>query len=150
MLTEGGNIMNVVLIAHNRKKDLLIRFCEAYSVILKKHTLFSTEEFARTISEVVDCHVNSFLTKNRGGYQQIASRVVCNEMDFLVFFKDPLSSNVQEVGEAEIIRLCDLHSVPIATNMATAELIILGMERGDLDWRLVMSVTSLERLERPG
>lgn len=140
--------MNVVLITHERKKELLIRFCEAYSNILKKHNLFSTEDFSKAISEAIGTQVNSFLRSSRGGYQQIASRVACNEIDFLVFFKDPFTENQTEIHENEIEHLCDIHSVPVATNMASAELMVLGIERGDLNWRLVMNSGSLSQLEQ--
>ncbi|MDR1354617.1 MAG: methylglyoxal synthase [Oscillospiraceae bacterium] len=143
--------MNIVLIAQERKRDLLIRFCDAYRVILQKHSLFTTEELARAIGEAMECNVDAFLTKQRGGYQQIASRVICNEVDLFIFFRDPLTTtDTEEMCGSEVLRMCDVHSVPFATNIATAETIILGLERGDLDWRIIMNSSSLERLERTG
>lgn len=143
-------MVNITLIAHDRKKELLIRFCDAYNSILRKHNIFSTEDVSKAVANAIGCHVSAFLTRQRGGYQQIASRIICNETDLLIFFKDPLTENAQELRETEIARVCDVHSVPMATNMAAAELMILGMERGDLDWRLVMNSASLARLERTG
>ena len=140
--------MNIALISHERKRNLLIRFCEAYCTVLKKHTLFSTEDFGNMISSVVGKSVSTFLKGNRGGYQQIAAKIACNEIDLLVFLKDPFIDVKEETREGEVERLCDLHAVPSATNIATAEAVILGLERGDLDWRNVMNSDSLSKLDK--
>lgn len=140
--------MNIILIAHEKKKELLLRFCEAYNSVLKKHSLFSTEDLRLKIVNVVNCSVSAFLAGDRGGYQQVESRIVCNEADFVVFFKDPFTKNELERREVEIERLCDVYAVPIATNIAAAELMILGVGRGDLDWRMVMNNWSLAKLDK--
>lgn len=140
--------MNIILIAHEKKKELLLRFCEAYNGVLKKHSLFSTEDLRLKIINVVNCSVSAFLSGDRGGYQQVESRIACNEVDLVVFFKDPFTKNELEKREVEIERLCDVYAVPIATNIAAAELMILGVERGDLNWRMVMNNWSLAKLDK--
>lgn len=140
--------MNIILIAHEKKKELLLRFCEAYNSVLKKHSLFSTEDLKLKIANVINCPVSALLAGDRGGYQQVESRIACNEVDLLIFFKDPFTKSEFEKRKVEIERLCDVYAVPIATNIAAAELMILGVERGDLDWRMVMNNWSLAKLDK--
>ena len=80
-----------------------------------------------------------FLSGRQGGDQQIASRISCNEIDLLLYFRDPIRSNPGEPDEAGLLRLCDVHNIPVATNIATAEALIHALERGDLDWRNIVN-----------
>ena len=75
----------------------------------------------------------------QGGDQQIASRIACNEVDLLLFFRDPINAKPSEPNEMTLLRLCDVHNIPMATNIATAEVLIHGLERGDLDWRDIVN-----------
>ena len=130
--------MNIALIAHDKKKELMVQFCIAYSGILNKHTLCATGTTGKMISEVSGLQVQRFLSGAQGGSQQISARISCNEIDMLLFFRDPLVVKDERSSDLEILRICDMHSIPVATNIATAEVLIHGLERGDLDWRNIV------------
>ena len=120
--------MTIALIAHDSKKELMVQFCTAYCRILSQHKLVA-------IAEATGLQVQRFLAGVQGGDQQIASRIACNEIDLLLFFRDPINAKPSEPNEMTLLRLCDVHNIPMATNIATAEVLIHGLERGDLDWR---------------
>ena len=127
--------MNIALIAHNSKKELMIQFCTAYCNIFKKHTLLATATTGRLISEATGLRIHCFLPGSHGGMEQIMARITCDEVDLLLFFRDPLRAGPDEPSSINILRLCDVHTVPVATNIATAEALVHGLERGDLAWR---------------
>lgn len=130
--------MTIALIAHDAKKELMVQFCIAYCGILSHHTLVATGTTGKTVAENTGLEINKFLAGSQGGSQQIASRIGCDEIDLLLFFRDPLSPKPHEPDEASLLRLCDVHNIPVATNIATAEMLIHGLERGDLDWREIV------------
>ena len=130
--------MNIALIAHDAKKELMVQFCIAYCGILSRHKLCSTGTTGKMVSEATGLEIQKFLTGSQGGDQQIADRIACNEIDMLLFFRDPLSPKPHEPSDINILRLCDMHNIPFATNIATGEVLIHGLERGDLDWRKVL------------
>ena len=127
--------MNIALIAHNSKKELMIQFCTAYCNIFKKHTLLATATTGRLISEATGLRIHCFLPGSHGGMEQIMARIACDEVDLLLFSRDPLRAGPDEPSSIDILRLCDVHTVPVATNIATAEALVHGLERGDLAWR---------------
>lgn len=132
--------MNIALIAHDTKKELMVQFCIAYCGILSRHSLCATGTTGKMVSEATGLSIQKFLSGSQGGDQQIAARIACNEIDMLIFFRDPLTS--QSSNEPELINmlnLCDRYMVPVATNLATAEVLIHGLERGDLEWREIMT-----------
>ena len=131
--------MNIALIADDAKKELMVQFCIAYCGIISRHTLCSTGTTGKFVSEETGLEIQRFLSGGQGGAQQIASRVACNEIDMVLFFRDSLSGKEVEVNENNLLRLCDVHNIPIATNIATAEVLIHGLERGDLDWRNIVN-----------
>lgn len=131
--------MNIAITAHDAKKELMVQFCIAYSGILGKHSICSTGITAKLVSDATGLNIKKFLSGSQGGDQQIASRIACNEIDLLLFFRDPLTNPTIQQSEANILRLCDVHNVPVATNIATAEVLIHGLERGDLDWREIVN-----------
>lgn len=131
--------MNIALIAHDAKKELMIQFCIAYYGILNKHSLCATGTTGKIVSEATGLKIQRFLGGAQGGDQQIASRISCNEVDLLLFFRDPLNPKPQEPNDMNLLRLCDMYSIPVATNIATAEVLIHGLERGDLDWRNIVN-----------
>ena len=133
--------MNIALIAHDEKKELMVQFCIAYCGILSRHTLFATGTTGKMVSEATGLNIMSFLSGEHGGAQQIASRIGCDEIDMLLLFRDPLTPKPNEPDENALLRLCDIHQVPVATNIATAEVLIHGLERGDLDWREIINQT---------
>ncbi len=129
--------MNIALMSHDRKKELMIQFCTAYSSILAKHTLCGTNTTGRLVAEATGLPVHLFLSHAHGGSQQIGARIAYNEIDMVLFFSDPQSKDLDE-DLKYIIRLCDQYNVPVATNVATAEMLIHGLNRGDLDWREIV------------
>lgn len=131
--------MNIALIAHDSRKELMVQFCTAYSRILSQHTLVATGTTGKMVGEATGLSVQRFLSGTHGGDQQIAARIACNEIDLLLFFRDPISAKPGEPNEMNLLRLCDMHSIPLATNIATAEVLIHGLERGDLDWRDIVN-----------
>ena len=130
--------MTIALIAHDAKKELMVQFCIAYCGILSKYNLVATGATAKTVSEATGLDIIGFLSGTQGGSQQIASRIGCDEIDLLLLFRDPLTAKPHEPDEQALLRLCDVHNIPVATNIATAEMLIHGLERGDLDWREII------------
>ena len=130
--------MNIAIIADDAKKELMVQFCIAYCGILSRHRLCSTGTTGKLVSDATGLEIRGLLSGTQGGLEQIAALTGCDELDMILFFRDPLTSKEVDPNEADIIRLCDVHSIPIATNIATAEMLIHGLERGDLDWRNLM------------
>lgn len=127
--------MNIALIAHDSKKELLVQFCIAYCGILSRHNLSATATTGKQVAQATGLEIQKYLSGSQGGGEQIAARISCNEIDLLLFFRDPISPKPHEPNEMDLIRLCDVHNIPLATNIATAEALIHALERGDLDWR---------------
>ena len=130
--------MNIALIADDGKKELMVQFCIAYCGILAKHDLSSTFTTGRLISEATGLKIRTYLHSSQG-CQQLDARIAYNEIDLVLFFRDPMSNAQYEPDVHAISRLCDMHNIPIATNCATAEVLIHGLERGDLDWRDIVN-----------
>ena len=133
--------MNIAIIAHDVKKELMTQFCIAYAGVLSQHNLCATGTTANLVSEATGLKVNAFLSGSMGGAEQIGARVACNEIDLVLFFRDPISARPDEPNDFNLMRLCDVHNIPMATNIATAEVLIHGLERGDLDWREILNST---------
>ena len=131
--------MNIALIAHDARKELMTHCCRAYCGVLSRHTLCATGTTGKIVSEATGLSIQRFLSGSQGGDQQIAARIACNEIDLLLFFRDPLSPKPHEPNEANLLRLCDVHNIPVATNIATAEALIHSLDRGDLDWRDIVN-----------
>ena len=127
--------MNIALIADDAKKELMVQFCIAYCGILSRHKLCATGTTGKLVAEATGLAVTTFMSGSQGGDEQIVARISCDEIDLVLFLRDPLSSVQHEINELNLLRLCDVHSIPLATNIATAEMLIHGLERGDLDWR---------------
>lgn len=127
--------MNIALIAHDTKKELMVQFCIAYCGVLSKHNLCATGNTGKMVAEATGLNVQRYLSGSQGGDQQIAARISCNEIDLLLFFRNPISVKPHEPNDMNLLRLCDVHNIPVATNIATAEALIHALERGDLDWR---------------
>ena len=128
--------MNIAFLAHDKKKELMVQFCTAYKSVLSKHTLYATATTGRLIADNTGLPVTLLLNHNQGGHQQINARIAYNEIDLVLLFSDP--NTIEPWDDAQIletIRHCDKHNVPMATNLASAEMLIMGLQRGDLDWR---------------
>lgn len=134
--------MNIALIAHDKKKELMVQFCIAYKGIFAKHNLVATGTTGGLIIDATGLEVHKFLSGTQGGDQQIGARIAYNEIDLVLFFRDPLTSKTTEPDVLNILRLCDIHNIPIATNVATAEVLILGLDKGYLDWRNIVNPNS--------
>lgn len=128
--------MNITLMAHDKKKELMVQFCTAYKSVLSKHSLSATATTGRLVAEATGLPVTLYLSHNQGGHQQVDARIAYNEIDLVLLFTDPNNSDPWEDQQVvQTLHLCDAHNVPMATNLATAEMLILGLQRGDLDWR---------------
>ncbi len=130
--------MNIALIAHDAKKELMVQFCIAYCGILSRHNLCATGTTGKMVSEATGLDIVRFMSGSQGGDQQIASRISCNEIDLLLFFRDP-NAKSSEPDEASLLRLCAVYYIPMATNIATGEALIHALENGDLDWRDIVN-----------
>ena len=127
--------MNIGLIAHDAKKKLMQNFCIAYRGILNKHELYATDTTGRLVEEVTNLNIHKFLAGHLGGVQQMSSQIENNNIDLMIFLRDPLTPGFHEPDLSEILKRCDSYNIPMATNIATAEALILALDRGDLDWR---------------
>ena len=127
--------MNVGLIAHESKKKLMQNFCIAYRGILSKHSLYATGTTGRLIEEVTNLNVHKYLSGHLGGEQLMCTDIEQDQLDLVIFLREPIAPNRMDPDGRGIIRMCDAHNIPVATNLATAELLIKALERGDLEWR---------------
>ena len=133
--------MNIAFMAHDCKKDLMVQFCTAYAGILSKHHLYATNTTGHMVAEGTGLNVHCFLSYAHGGSQQIGARIAYNEFDLVLFFNDARSEKwADEV--TYISRLCDQNNIPFASNIATAEMLVLDLARGDLDWRTIVNPSS--------
>ena len=131
--------MNIALLAHDRRKELMVQFCIAYCGILAGHSLCATNTTGRLVSEATGLSITLYMSCNQGGSQQIGSRIAYNELDMVLFFCDPQLEEEYNGSVTDIARLCDQHNIPFASNVATAEVLIHGLSRGDLDWRDIVN-----------
>ncbi|WP_069649720.1 methylglyoxal synthase [Caloranaerobacter ferrireducens] len=131
--------MKIALIAHDKKKKQIVNFALAYKDILKNHKLYATGTTGKLINEATGLDIHRFLSGPLGGDQQIGALVANNEIDMVIFIRDPLTAQPHEPDILALMRLCDVHGIPLATNIATAELLIKSMQRGDMDWRKIVN-----------
>ena len=127
--------MNIGIIAHNSKKSLIEDFCIAYKGILAKHEIYATGTTGRRIEDATNLHVHKFLAGSVGGDKQFMAMIERNAMDMVILFHNPNMVNSKEPNVYQIAGCCDQYNIPVATNIATAESLILGLDRGDLEWR---------------
>ena len=127
--------MNIGMIAHDSKKKLMQNFCIAYRGILAKNEIYATGTTGRLIEEVTNLCVHKYLAGHLGGEQQMGSQIEHNEIDLVIFLRNPEASKSHEAGNNTVVQLCDMHNIPLATNLATAELLIKALDHGDLEWR---------------
>ena len=130
--------------SHDRRKELMIQFCIAYCGILAGHSICATNATGRLVSEATGLPISLYMSCNQGGDQQIGSRIAYNEIDMVLFFCDPQLVDDYQGSVMEIARLCDQYNVPFATNIATAEVLIHGLKRGDLAWRDIVNPKNQE------
>ena len=130
--------MNIAIMCHNKKQDLMVQFCTAYCGVLSRHTVMATEATGRMIESATGLNVQLLLSHDLGGIEQVGQQIAYNAIDLVLFFNSPLDHEMDN-SVLNISRLCDQYSVPMATNVATAEMLIHGLARGDLDWRQGMN-----------
>ncbi|MDD3395577.1 MAG: methylglyoxal synthase, partial [Anaerotignum sp.] len=126
--------MNIGLIAHDNKKKLMENLCIAYRHILCKHDIYATGTTGRLVEDAANLNVHKYLSSRLGGQQQMGAQIVNNDIDVMIFLRDPGSPQDYEAEINSIFRLCDMHNIPVATNLATAEVLLMALDRGDLDW----------------
>lgn len=127
--------MNIVLIAHDNKKELMTELCIAYKRVLSRHRLYATHKTGRIIKKASGLHVYCFLPGSHGGVEQIGRHIAYNNIDMVICLRNAALDASKDRNASHILHLCDQYSIPIATNIATAEILIHGLERGELDWR---------------
>ena len=127
--------MEIALIAHSGKKELLAQFCIAYYTILKNHHLCAPAATAQYVADAAGLEIERYMLSEFGGDQQIASKISCNEIDCLIYFRETSEYKAPDRDSSDLLRLCDIRCIPFATNLATAEILIRAIEVGDLDWR---------------
>lgn len=127
--------MNIGFIAHDSKKKLMQNFCIAYRGVLSKNSLCATGTTGRLIEEVTNLNVHKYLAGHLGGVQQLCIDIEQNQLDLVIFLREPVAPKHTDPDSSQVVRVCDTHNIPIATNVATAELLIKALDRGDLEWR---------------
>lgn len=134
--------MNIALIAHDKMKDTMVGFCIGYEAILKKYGLYATGTTGKRIEDATILRLNRLASGPLGGDQQIGSLIVSQDIDLVIFLRDPMTAQAHEPDIQALIRLCDVYHVPIATNLASAEIFIKALDRGELSWRDVRKTTT--------
>ena len=127
--------MKIALIAHDEKKDEMVNFAIAYEPIFSKHTLYATGTTGKRIMAETNLPIERLMSGPLGGDQQIGAMIATGEMDLIIFFRDPLTAQPHEPDVSALLRLCDVYGIPLATNIATAELLIRAVEKGYFSWR---------------
>lgn len=130
-----GDCMNIALIAHDNKKILMENLCIAYRHILVKHEIYATGTTGQLVEETANISVHKYLAGHLGGEQQIGTQIANNDIDLVIFLRDPITPKFYEPDINSVLRLCDMHNIPLASNLATAEALLLALDRGDLAWR---------------
>ena len=134
--------MEIAMIADDSKKELLTQFCIAYCGILSKHNICATNITGKYVSDATGLQIERLLAGNQGGVQQITSRIQYNEIDVVLYFRSSDEIPTFNENEYQLLRMCDLHNIPVATNIATAEVIVCALDKGDLDWREIVNPKS--------
>ena len=130
--------MYIAFMSHNNKKDLMVQFCSAYAGVLDRHHLCATNTTGKLIAAETGLHIHLFMSHQHGGCQQIGARIAYNEIDMVIFFTDPSDSSMDK-ELLYISQLCAQNNIPFASTVATAEMLVLGLDRGDLDWRNIVN-----------
>ena len=132
---RGMILMNIALIAHDAKKKLMQNSCIAYRGIISKNELYAPGTTARLVEEVTNLTVHKYLAGHLGGEQQLCAQIEHNQLDLVIFLRDPLTQKHHEPDVNNVVKYCDVYNIPLATNLATAELLVKSLDRGDMEWR---------------
>ena len=140
--------MDIAIIADDNKKELMIQFCTAYCGILSKHHLYATHTTGKFISEATGLEIETFLRGSSGGMEQMSSKISFNEIDVVFYFRSTDPAKEIHDYESTLLRLCDVHNVPLATNIATAEALVIALDNGSLNWRELINPRSNYNLKK--
>ena len=140
--------MYIAIIADDNKKELMAQFCIAYCGILSRHHICATHATGRYISDVSGLEIETFLSGHAGGTEQIASRVSYNEIDLVFYFRSTDPAKETSEAELSLLRACDVYNIPLATNIATAEVLVTALDSGSLNWREFINPMSEYNLKR--
>ncbi|MRI81305.1 methylglyoxal synthase [Aerococcaceae bacterium DSM 109653] len=138
--------MNIALIAHDKKKDDIVKLATAYKDVLAKHRLFATGTTGGRIIDATGLDIHRFKSGPLGGDQQIGAYISDNKIDMVCFIRDPLTPQAHEPDISALLRLCDVYEIPLATNMSSAEMLLRGLDAGFLDWRNVAKESDRDEL----
>lgn len=130
--------MKIALIAHDEKKNEMVNFTIAYQHIFSEHTLYATGTTGKRIMEETNLNIERLMSGPLGGDQQIGAMIATQELDLILFFRDPLTAQPHEPDVSALLRLCDVYGIPLATNIGTAELLVRSVEKGYFSWRGTM------------
>ena len=125
--------MNIALVAHDKKKDDLVKLVIEYQDTLKKHTLFATGTTGGRVIDETGLDVHRFKSGPLGGDQQIGAYISDQKIDLVIFIRDPLTMQPHEPDISALLRLCDVYEIPLATNIGTAEPILRALSVGVFD-----------------
>lgn len=128
-------MLKIAFIAHDRKKDEMVNFVTAYEHVFEGHQLYSTGTTGQRIMEATKLVIHRYMSGPLGGDQQIGSMVATDGLDLIIFLRDPLMAQPHEPDITALLRLCDVYGIPVATNIATAEILVKAIDRGDFGWR---------------
>lgn len=127
--------MNIAILADDKKKELMVQFCIAYCGILVKHRLCATATTGKLVADETGLEIGRLMSGERGGMQQLANKIAYDEIDMVLFFRDPLMQKENQRDELNLLRLCDMHNIPLATNIATGEVLVRALNTDALNWR---------------
>jgi methylglyoxal synthase len=131
-------MLKIAFIAHDRKKDEIVNFVLAYEHVFEGHELYSTGTTGQRIMDVTNLKIHRYMSGPLGGDQQIGAMVAQDELDLILFMRDPLMAQPHEPDITALLRLCDVYGIPVATNIATAEVLVKAIDRGDFAWRALV------------
>ncbi len=127
--------MEIALIADDNKKELLAQFCIAYCGILSRHHICATHTTGSYVSDATGLEIDNYMPGSGGGLEQINSRISYNEIDLVFYFRSTNVAKEPTEAEQDLFRLCDVNNIPLATNIATAEVLVTALDAGSFDWR---------------
>lgn len=133
--------MKIALIAHDRKKELMVKMVTAYREILAQHQLYATGTTGKRIQEATGLSVHRYKSGSLGGDQQIGAMISEDALDMVIFLRDPLAAQPHEPDVTALIRLSDVYEIPLATNIGTAEMLLRGLDAGFADFRQIIHET---------
>ncbi|MEK4059358.1 MULTISPECIES: methylglyoxal synthase [Paenibacillus] len=128
-------MLKIAFIAHDRKKDEMVNFVTAYEHVFTGLEMYSTGTTGQRIMDATNLQIHRYMSGPLGGDQQIGSLVAQDELDLIIFLRDPLMAQPHEPDITALLRLCDVYGIPVATNIATAEILVKAIDRGDFGWR---------------